>query len=101
MPEQTVPTLYEWLGGIDALRRLTARFYEHVRDDALLAPVFMHMGADHPEHVAAFLAEVLGGPDAYSQQHGGHPRMIQHHLDRHLTQDMRRRWVGLLLETLG
>jgi hemoglobin len=48
---------------------------------------------------AAFLAEVLGGPNAYSQRHGGHPHMIQRHLDRHLTPEQRRRWVGLLLET--
>lgn len=94
-----VPTLYEWLGGIDALKRLTVRFYEHVRADDLLGPVFMHMGADHPAHVAAFLAEVLGGPDDYSREHGGHPQMIRHHLNRHLGQDQRRRWVGLLLET--
>ena len=99
MHDSDVPTLYAWLGGIDALKRLTARFYEHVRDDALLAPVFAQMGGDHPQHVAAFLAEVLGGPTAYSEQHGGHPHMIQRHLDRHLTQDQRRRWVGLLLET--
>jgi hemoglobin len=99
MAEPIVPTLYEWLGGIEALRRLTNRFYEHVRDDALLGAVFLHMGADHPEHVAAFLAEVFGGPDDYSRQHGGHAHMIRHHLNRHLTQEMRRRWVALLLET--
>ncbi len=95
----TTPTLYDWLGGIDALTRLTTRFYERVRDDALLAPVFAHMGADHPAHVAAFLAEVLGGPADYSASHGGHPHMIRQHLDRHLTQPLRRRWVELLLET--
>lgn len=98
MPEQT-PTLYEWLGGIDALNRLTTRFYEHVKDDTLLAPVFAHMDAGHAAHVAAFLAEVLGGPAAYSEAHGGHPHMIRQHLNRHLTQDKRRRWVSLLLET--
>ena len=27
MTEQNVPTLYEWLGGSDALIRLTTRFY--------------------------------------------------------------------------
>ena len=86
-----VPTLYEWLDGLDALNRLTTRFYEHVRQDELLAPVFAHMGADHPAHVAAFLAEVLGGPTSYSEQHGGHPYMIRQHLNRHLTQDKRRR----------
>src|SRR6185295_10284619 len=99
MTNQAVPTLYEWLGGIEPLNRLTTRFYEHVKDDPRLAPVFAHMGADHPSHVAAFLAEVLGGPTAYSEQRGGHPHMIQRHLHRHLTQEQRRRWVSLLLET--
>ena len=68
-----VPTLYEWVGGIDALNRLTARFYERVRENPVLAPVFAHMGPEHPTHVAAFLAEVLGGPAESSASHGGHP----------------------------
>ena len=95
----TTPTLYEWLGGIDALNRLTTRFYERVKDDPVLATVFAHMGGDHPRHVAAFLAEVLGGPANYSAEHGGHPHMIRQHLNRHLTQEQRRSWVGLLLDT--
>jgi hemoglobin len=99
MSEQSVPTLYEWAGGIDALNRLTARFYQRVKADALLAPVFEHMNADHPAHVAAFLAEVLGGPTTYSEQHGGHPHMVRQHLNKHLTQELRRQWVGLLLGT--
>ena len=99
MQESGVPTLYEWVGGIEALNRLTKRFYEHVHQDELLKPVFAHMDAAHSEHVAAFLAEVLGGPARYSEEHGGHPHMIRKHLDRHLTQEMRRRWVALLLAT--
>jgi hemoglobin len=99
MNNPPAPTLYEWLGGIDALNRLTTRFYENVKADALLAPVFAHMSADHPAHVAAFLAEVLGGPTAYSEKHGGHAHMIQQHLNRHLTQEKRQRWVTLLLAT--
>ena len=96
---RNIPTLYDWLGGIDALNRLTTRFYEKTKDDPLIGPVFAHMGADHPRHVAAFLAEVLGGPAMYSEQHGGHPHMIQQHLTRNLTQGQRRRWVEMLLET--
>jgi hemoglobin len=99
MPEKNIPTLYEWLGGIDALNRLTTRFYEHVKADSLLGAVFAHMGSDHPAHVAAFLGEVLGGPAVYSAEHGGHPHMIRQHLNRHLSQEQRRRWVALLLET--
>jgi len=99
MTMQDVPTLYEWVGGIEVLNRLTERLYEHIKVDPLLAPASEHMGADHPIHVAAFLAEVLGGPAEYSERHGGHPHMIQRYLNRHLTQAQRRRWVFLLLET--
>lgn len=94
-----VPTLYDWLGGIEALRRLTTRFYQRVPDNPTLRPIFEHMGADHPAHVAAFLAEVLGGPAEYSAKHGGHPEMIRHHLNRHLTQAQRQAWLALLLDT--
>lgn len=95
----TVPTLYDWVGGIDALNLLTAEFYRRVNQDHLLASVFAHMSKDHPEHVAMFLAEVLGGPKLYSERHGGHPEMIRHHLGRHLTEPMRRRWINLLLDS--
>jgi hemoglobin len=99
MPQQDIPTLYQWLGGMEALNRLTTRFYEHVKRDPVLEEVFAHMGGDHPAHVAAFLGEVLGGPAAYTEAHGGHPHMIRQHLNRHLSQEQRRRWVTLLLET--
>ena len=99
MSESQVPTLYDWLGGLPALRRLTERFYQRVKDDTLLAPVFAHMNGEHPAHVAAFLAEVLGGPATYSAEHGGHPHMVRQHLNRHLGQDQRRAWVALLLDT--
>jgi hemoglobin len=95
----TVPTLYAWLGGIEALERLTSRFYERVPANPTLAPVFAHMNAEHAKHVAAFLGEVLGGPADYSATHGGHPHMIRQHLNRHLNHVQRREWVSLLLDT--
>lgn len=99
MSDRNIPSLYEWVGGMDALTRLTTRFYEHVKKDVLLGPVFAHMHGSHPAHVAAFLGEVLGGPTTYSEQHGGHSHMIRQHLNRHLVQEQRRRWVALLLDT--
>jgi hemoglobin len=93
------PTLFEWAGGQPALERLTTRFYQHVADDAMLAPIFAHMDEHHPRFVAQFIAEVFGGPTAYSQGRGGHPHMIQRHLDRHLTEAQRRHWFDLLLTT--
>lgn len=96
---EPVPSLYEWMGGLPVLERLTARFYERVAVDALLASVFVDMDRHHPRFVAQFLAEVLGGPSSYSAERGGHPHMISRHLDRHLTQEQRAQWVRLLLDT--
>jgi hemoglobin len=94
-----IPTLYEWIGGGEPLSRLIDRFYQKVPLDPILAPVFSHMPPEHFQHVAQFIAEVLGGPGNYSTLHGGHPEMIRHHLNRHITDEQRRRWMGLLLET--
>jgi len=98
-PRPAVPTLYEWAGGQEALERLTTRFYQRVAEDALLAPVFAHMDGDHPKFVAQFIAEVFGGPTAYSTGRGGHAHMIARHLSRHLTEAQRRHWFDLLLTT--
>ena len=93
-----IPTLFAWLGGMPVLERLTATFYARVPQDPLLAPVFARMSPEHPQHVAQFLAEVLGGPPIYSREHGGHANMIRHHLARGLAEPQRRRWLALLLE---
>ena len=82
----------------EALNRLTSLFYDKVLQDPPLEPVFRSMSADHLEHVAAFIGEVFGGPKLYSEKFGGHPSMIQHHLNRHLTEDQRKRWIALLLD---
>jgi hemoglobin len=91
-----VPTLYEWAGGSAAFERLTEAFYRKVRVDPLLARLFAAMPDDHPHHVAMWLAEVFRGPEAYSAELGGYPRMMRHHLDRHVRPEQRTRWVALL-----
>lgn len=93
------PSLAAWAGGGKAFARLFARFYERVREDAVLAPVFAAMDPHHAEHVARFVTEVLGGDKHYSQAGGSHAGMIARHMGRHLTQDQRRRWMALLLDT--
>jgi len=99
MTEPKPPTLFEWMGGMPVLDRLMARFYENVRQDSILAPIFGQIGAEHPHWVALFLAEVLGGPKTYSQERGGHPHMVERHLNRRLTEEQRERWMQLLLRT--
>ncbi len=95
----TVPTLYEWAGGAPALDRLTSRFYEKVKADPLLEPLFAAMPDDHPHHVALWLGEVFRGPAAYSAELGGYSRMMRHHLGRSIRPEQRARWVALLAGT--
>ena len=90
------PTLYEWAGGHDALRRLTEVFYDRVLDDDLLRPRFERMGPDHREHVAIWLGEVFGGPTTYTDELGGYPAMLSHHLGLALTEAERSRWAQLI-----
>ena len=98
MSDGKVPSLYEWSGGQEVLERLTDVFYRKVKADALLGPVFAHMDERHPKYVAQFIGEVFGGPTAYSEERGGHAHMIRQHLERHLEEPMRRRWIELLID---
>src|SRR5450432_3021816 len=91
------PSLFEWAGGAETLHNLTSLFYEKVLADPVLEPIFGQMAKDHPDHVAKFLGEVLGGPEEYSALGGTHAKMVRAHFNRHLTQEQRSRWVALLV----
>jgi hemoglobin len=93
-----VPTLYEWAGGAEALDRLTTAFYARVHADPLLAPVFAHVGDEHARHVAQWLGEVFGGPAAYTEELGGYPAMLRHHVGLRITPEQRARWAALIAQ---
>ena len=92
------PSPYEWAGGMPAFERLTEVFYGRVAQDSELGPLFAGMDPEHPRHVARFIAEVLGGPPAYSRERGGHRTMVGRHVGRHLDETLHRRWMNLLLD---
>jgi hemoglobin len=96
-----IPTPYEWVGGKAAFEKLTKVFYEKVMQDAVLEPVFRHMSPEHSQHVAAFLSESFGGGAHYSLTHGDQTmiHVIGKHLNRHLTETQRKRWMQLILES--
>jgi CDGSH-type Zn-finger protein/truncated hemoglobin YjbI len=98
---ENTPTVYAWLGGREALERLTAAFYDGILNepDDLLEPVFRGMDPEHPKHVAAWLGETFGGPPDYTAHHGGYDHMVQAHRGRALTEEQRQRWVARLART--
>jgi CDGSH-type Zn-finger protein/truncated hemoglobin YjbI len=99
-PPDHEPTIFEWAGGLPALTRMMRLFYEKfIPADAVLAPVFANMSIDHPQRVASWLAEVFCGPKNYSTHYGGYTRMISEHAGKCITEEMRSRWVALLLQS--
>ncbi|WP_406131376.1 group II truncated hemoglobin [Streptomyces sp. NBC_00989] len=94
-------TLYEAMGGMDALRRLSNTFYDGVLADPLLAPVFADFTRAHIEHVALWLAEVFGGPADFTAEHGGHQGLLRVHLGLSITEEQRTRWMELMIDAVG
>ena len=99
--DQKIPSPCEWADGVDAFEKLTEVFYTKVLADELLEPIFRHMDAEHAKHVAHFLAEVLKGPKVYSNEYGEDAlkHMVGKHIGKHLTENQRKRWADLLMES--
>jgi CDGSH-type Zn-finger protein len=97
--DDATPTIFEWAGGLPPLLRMTEIFYQkYVPQDDILAPLFAEMSPDHPERVAKWLSEVFCGPKFYSKEFCGYPRMLSQHLGKCITEEMRVRWVSLMLQ---
>lgn len=91
------PTLIEWAGGEQALRRLLDAFYDRVERDDLLAPMFPGgVSEEHRANVTVWWVEVFGGAPRYTSEHGGYPTMLAHHIDLGITTEQRRRFVELM-----
>jgi hemoglobin len=95
--DEPTPSLYAWAGGQDAFVRLIDAFYDRVERDDLLAPLFGgRVTLQHRDHVAAWWSEVFGGPARYTEQLGGYPRMLAHHIDLAITPEQRSRFTALM-----
>jgi hemoglobin len=75
------PTLFEFAGGEPAFLALAAAHHARCVDDPELNHPFSHPD-QHPQHVerlAAYWAEVMGGPPSYSQACGDQSTVLHMH----------------------
>lgn len=97
LDEEDLPTLYEWAGGGEAVRRLIGAFYDRVERDELLTGFFPGgVSKAHRSHVTAWWSEVLGGPTTYTDELGGYERMLAHHLNLDIRPDQRHRFASTM-----
>jgi hemoglobin len=90
------PTLFEFAGGEPAFLALARAHHARCLADPELNHPFSHPG-QHPQHVerlAAYWAEVMGGPPTYSQTCGTQSRLLHMHSGNGDMTDLGRRFVA-------
>ena len=93
---RNVRSLYEFAGGMPAFLALAAAHHARCLADPELNHPFSHPG-QHPQHVerlAAYWAEVMGGPPEYSNSCGDHSFVLQLHAGNGDMTDLGRRFVA-------
>jgi hemoglobin len=96
------PTLFEFAGGEPAFLALAAAHHVRCLADPELNHPFSHTG-QHPQHVerlAAYWAEVLGGPPRYSQSCGHHSGVLHMHSGNGDMGDLGQRFLDCFLRAL-
>ena len=85
--------LYNQIGGRETFEKLVRAFYEGIKSDPVLLPMY-------PEHdlegaiqrLTGFLEQYWGGPTTYSDERG-HPRLRLRHQPFTINPDARDRWL--------
>lgn len=94
-------SLYDELGGADPVLALAHAWHERVLADPVVSHAFEHgFREDHTERLAAYWAEVLGGPAAYSETMGDESHVVRIHTGNGPHDDMDRRAVDCFAAAL-
>jgi len=95
LEESSAPSLYQQLGGAEALRELVDRFYDLMD----LEPEFAILRALHPSTLDGsrdklywYLSGWMGGPDLFVERFG-HPRLRARHLPYAIGSVERDQWL--------
>ncbi len=72
-------SFYDEVGGAETFRTIVSTFYQLVREDEILRPLYPEEELDAAEvRLRMFLEQYWGGPRTYSDQRG-HPRLRMRH----------------------
>jgi len=85
--------VYAQLGGADAFVQLVDAFYVTVVNDPVLRPMYPDDLEPGKQHLALFLAQYFGGPNAPYSTTRGHPRLRQRHMPYPIDRDAALRWA--------
>ena len=95
-------SLYEAVGGADALLKLAHAWHRRCLDDPIANHPFSHPGL-HPQHterLAAYLGEALGGPRTYTEEMGDETHVRRLHAGNGVHDELDERCVELFVLAL-
>ena len=94
------PSIYEAAGGWPAFGALAEAHHRRCLADPVLAHPFSHgVHPDHVERLAAYWAEVLGGPPRFSTEFGGESAMLWMHAGHDMEADLGTRFVACFVDS--
>jgi hemoglobin len=97
-----MPTVYEAAGGADGLLRLAHAWHARVMADEIVSHAFSHgYHPDHSERLAAYWAEALGGPAAYSARYGDETSVVRIHSGNGVHEEMDSRAIDCFDQALA
>jgi hemoglobin len=98
-------TIYEAIGGHEGLLRLASAWHARVLADEMVSHAFSHgYHPLHTERLAAYWAEVLGGPMTYSERYGEETSVVRMHSGKGPHEEMDWRAIAcfdLALDDIG
>jgi hemoglobin len=96
-----VESVYEAAGGDAGMLRLAEAWHSRVMADEVVGHAFSHgFHPRHTERLAAYWAEALGGPPAYSGAFGDETQVVRIHSGNGVHDDMDRRAVACFDQAL-
>jgi hemoglobin len=94
-------SVYEAAGGDDGLLRLAEAWHARVLADPVVSHAFSHgFHPDHTRRLAAYWAEALGGPPAYSRGYGNETSVVRLHSGNGRHEEMDRRAIACFDQAL-
>ncbi|MDQ8189457.1 globin [Roseibacillus persicicus] len=86
--------------GSDGFERITAAFYQGVRRDSLLGPMYPADDWEGAEHRLALFLKFRFGQDQTYLEERGHPRLRMRHMPFQIGEAERDRWLDLMASAL-
>jgi hemoglobin len=100
-PSDMHRSVFEAAGGMEGMRRLAGAWHARVMADEIVSHAFSHgFHPQHTERLAAYWAEALGGPPAYSDPYGDETSVVRMHSGNGVHEEMDRRAIACFDQAL-